>query len=82
MKSLEFKIEINATAEKVYKTLIDPDQVLDWVRVFSAESWYEGGWDKGADITFYTTDDKGVPCGLRCVVERWLFNTLILIMSP
>ncbi|MFZ1495519.1 MAG: hypothetical protein WAS72_00600 [Saprospiraceae bacterium] len=67
MKKLQFKKEINATAQKVYETmlgLIDKSTYEQWVSVFNPTSTYEGKWDKGSKIYFIGTDENGKKGGM------------------
>ena len=72
MKKLQFKKEINATAQKVYETmlgLIDKSTYEQWVSVFNPTSTYEGKWDKGSKIYFIGTDENGKK-------EEWFLKLL------
>jgi len=52
MKKLEFKIDINATAKKVWDTMLSPKTYKEWVRVSWPGSNYQGKWAKGEKIRF------------------------------
>lgn len=52
MKKLEFKTEINAKREKVWKTMLDHDTYREWTNVGWPGSDYKGRWKQGEDIRF------------------------------
>jgi len=67
MEKLKFKIKINATAEKVYKTMLGLDNKSTyqyWTSAFNPTSTYEGSWKKGSKIYFVGTDENGKKGGM------------------
>jgi len=67
MKKLQFKTEINAPAEKVYKTMLGIDNIEtyeQWTAEFNPTSTYEGSWKKGSKIYFVGTDKNGKRGGM------------------
>ena len=49
MEKLQFKIEINATAQKVYEAMLglkDKNTYEHWTAAFNPTSTYEGSWEK------------------------------------
>ena len=55
MKKLQFKKDINASAEKVYNTMLgirNIETYQQWTSEFNPTSTYEGSWEKGAKIYF------------------------------
>ncbi|RIA09168.1 hypothetical protein OE09_0997 [Flavobacteriaceae bacterium MAR_2010_72] len=67
MKKLQFKIDIKASADKVYHTMLGIDNITtyeQWTSVFNPTSTYEGSWDKGSKIYFIGTDEKGKRGGM------------------
>ncbi|ETN96666.1 hypothetical protein SAMN04487906_2184 [Zhouia amylolytica] len=67
MKKLEFKIDINASAEKVYNTMLGINNIEtynQWTSEFNPTSTYEGSWDKGSKIYFIGTDKNGKKVGM------------------
>ncbi len=55
MKKLQFKKEINATAQKVYETMLglnDKSTYEYWTAEFNPTSTYEGNWEKGKQNSF------------------------------
>lgn len=65
METLQFKKEINASADKVYKTMIGKETFKQWTAVFNPSSDVEGGgdvegsWEKGSKILFVGTNEEG-----------------------
>lgn len=67
MQKLQFKREINASAQKVYETMLglkDKATYEYWVATFNPTSTYEGSWDKGSKIRFVGTDENGNKAGM------------------
>lgn len=67
MQKLQFKKEINASAQKVYETMLglkDKATYEYWVAIFNPTSTYEGSWDKGSKIRFIGTDENGKKAGM------------------
>ncbi len=73
MQKLKFKIEIKATAQKVYETMLGLNSKATyefWVAPFSPSSTYEGSWDKGSKILFIGIDEKGKKGGMVSQIEE------------
>jgi hypothetical protein len=67
MKKVQFKKEIKASAEKVYKTMLGIDDIEtynQWTAEFNPTSTYEGSWEKGSKIRFVGTDENGKKGGM------------------
>lgn len=67
MQQLQFKIAINATAQKVYENMLglkDKSSYEYWTAAFNPTSTYEGSWAKGSKIHFVGTDEKGKKGGM------------------
>lgn len=67
MKKLEFRIEINALAQKVYETMLglnDKSTYEYWTSIFNPTSTYEGSWTKGSKILFVGVDENGKKGGM------------------
>jgi len=56
---MHFEIDIDASAGKVYQTMLDKKKYSEWTAVFNATSHFEGSWKKGAKILFLGTDTDG-----------------------
>jgi len=67
MQRLNFKIQINASAQKVYETMLGLKEKLTyeyWTAAFNPTSTYEGSWDTGSKILFTGTDESGKKGGM------------------
>ena len=67
MKKLQFRIDINARAEKVYNTMLGLNNIEtyeQWTAEFNPTSTYEGNWEKGTKIYFTGTDENGKRGGM------------------
>lgn len=67
MRKLQFKININASANKVYDTMLgisNKSTYEQWTALFNPTSTYEGSWAKSSKIMFFGTDDKGEKGGM------------------
>ena len=73
MQKLQFKIEISASAQKVYETMLGLKSKATyeyWVSPFSPSSTYEGSWDQGSKILFIGLDEKGKRGGMVSEIEE------------
>jgi uncharacterized protein YndB with AHSA1/START domain len=59
MKKLEYKTEIAAKREKVWKTMLEQDSFREWTNVSWPGSRYEGNWKQGEDIRFIGGEGQG-----------------------
>lgn len=67
MKKLIYKQSINASAEKVYKTMLGLEQIgtyEEWTAAFNPTSSYEGNWEKGSKMMFVGVDESGQKGGM------------------
>jgi hypothetical protein len=67
MKKLQYKQAINASAEKVYNTMLGIGNIKtyeQWTAEFNPTSTYEGNWEKGSKILFIGTDKDGKRGGM------------------
>lgn len=67
MKKLQFKKDINASAEEVYNAMLGIGNIgtyEQWASEFNPTSTYEGSWEKGAKIYFIGTDENGKRGGM------------------
>lgn len=73
MKKLQFKKEVNASAQKVYETMLglkDKSSYEYWTSVFNPTSTYEGSWEKGSKIYFVGVDESGKRGGMVSEIEE------------
>lgn len=59
MKKLEYRININAPAEKVWNAMLNRDTYIEWTNVSWPGSSYEGNWKQGENIRFVGPDGTG-----------------------
>ncbi len=52
MKKLEMKIDIAASRQKVWETMLAPATYKQWVDVSWPGSYYEGEWKQGQNLRF------------------------------
>ena len=67
MRKLKFTKKINASAEKVYNTMLGINSIETyegWTSEFNPTSTYEGKWDKGSKLYFIGTDENGKRGGM------------------
>ena len=67
MEKIQFKKEINASAQKVYETMLGLKNKASyeyWTAAFNPTSTYEGSWDNGSKILFVGTDENGKKGGM------------------
>ena len=67
MKKKQYTKEIQASAEKVFKTMLGIGNIETyekWTAEFNPTSTYEGNWEKGAKIYFIGTDENGKRAGM------------------
>jgi len=70
MVKLEFSIDIQASAQKVFDVVTGKETAAAWISVFSPHSFFEGSWDEGQKITFKTPDEHGRINGMVCRIEK------------
>ncbi len=59
MERIKFEITINATAEKVYSTMLADATYRQWTAEFNPSSYYEGKWETGAKMLFAGISKEG-----------------------
>lgn len=72
MQKLQFQIEIQAEARKVYNTMLglpDKSTYEFWTSVFNPTSTFEGNWEEGSKIYFVGQDENGKRGGMVSRVE-------------
>jgi hypothetical protein len=78
MEKLQFKIDINASNEKVWNTMLEKETYNKWTEVFSPGSHYVGNWSKGSKILFLGPGADGKVGGM---VSRIKDNRLYEFIS-
>ncbi|KAA5546783.1 SRPBCC family protein [Adhaeribacter rhizoryzae] len=79
LESLHFQISIQASAEKVYRTMLDANHYTTWTAVFSPSSRYTGSWEKGAKIQFLGEDQDGNLGGMVSRIKENIPNQFVSI---
>lgn len=73
MEKLQFTIAIEASAQKVYETMLglkNKETYNRWTAAFNSTSTYEGTWEKNTKMLFIGTDEKGEKGGMISMVEE------------
>lgn len=73
MRKVQFKIQINAPAEKVYETMLgikDKRNYEYWTAAFNPTSTFEGSWDEGSKIHFTGVDENGKKAGMASEIVK------------
>ena len=83
MKKLEFKIDIDASAKKVWETMINPQTFKEWISASYPGSYYKGQWKKGENIKFLSADNAGT---LATILEltpyEYILAKHIAVINP
>ncbi|MBL8030255.1 MAG: SRPBCC domain-containing protein [Candidatus Doudnabacteria bacterium] len=59
MQKLHFIVEINASKEKVWDTMLADQTYREWTLVFNPSgSYFKGDWSQGSKMLFVGTDPK------------------------
>ena len=59
MKKLEFKTEIAAKRDKVWRIMFGPKTYREWVNVSWPGAYYQGEWKTGENMRFIGDNGKG-----------------------
>ena len=78
-EKIQFSTLVNATPEKVYRTMLDEKTYRDWTAVFNPTSHYKGSWEKGTKILFLGTDKDGNQGGMVSRIAENVPNTFVSI---
>ena len=79
LEKMYFEINIEASPEKVYKTMLDDKHYREWTSEFHPGSYYEGTWEKGSKILFLGPDDKGNVGGMVSRIKENIPNEFVSI---
>ena len=60
MKLLEFKTQINAPADKVWKVLFTQDENRNWPSAVNEGTCFEGNWEEGSVMRFLDDENNGM----------------------
>lgn len=67
MKTLTYDVLIEASPAVVWQTMLDDQTYRQWVKAFSADSYYDGVWEQGAEIRFLDPNLGGTKAVLEQV---------------
>lgn len=82
MEKLQFKVNINAPATKVYELMLGITHKTtyeEWTALFNPTSTYEGSWDKGSKILFLGVDENGQQGGMVSRIAENIPNQFVSI---
>ncbi len=82
MKKLQFRVSINAPANKVYGFMLgikSKSTYEQWTSLFNPTSTYEGSWEKGSKILFIGVDENGEKGGMVSKIVENITNQLVSI---
>ncbi len=60
MKKLEYTTHINATPERIWNTLWDPESYKKWASVMNDGARYEGNFEERSIISLYDAKNNGM----------------------
>ncbi len=70
MEKLEFNIDINAPAQKVWSVLWNDDTYPQWTAVFTEGSRAESDWKEGSKILFLDAEGNGMFSKIKTLDEN------------
>ncbi len=82
MEKLQYKVNINAPASKVYDLMLgikNKSSYEQWTALFNATSTYEGNWAKGSKILFVGFDEQGEKGGMVSRIAEIIPNKFVSI---
>lgn len=53
MQRLRYTVTIDASRERVWKTMLEPATYRQWTKAFSPDSQFRGEWIEGSHIVFF-----------------------------
>jgi uncharacterized protein YndB with AHSA1/START domain len=63
-ENLYFQITIDASVDKVYKTMLDKKDYTEWTAEFDPTSHFIGSWEQESKMLFIGTDKDGMESGM------------------
>ncbi|MFM7053688.1 MAG: SRPBCC family protein [Bacteroidota bacterium] len=82
MEKLQFKIEIDASASKVFDIMLgitNKSTYEQWTALFNPTSTYEGSWNTGNKMLFLGVDEFGDKGGIISEIAENVLNKFISI---
>jgi uncharacterized protein YndB with AHSA1/START domain len=77
LERLHFEVPINAPVQKVYTTMLHPEQYRQWTAAFNPTSQYRGTWEKGSTMHFIGTGKEGKEEGMVSIVRENIPNQFL-----
>jgi hypothetical protein len=74
MTTLEFKIEINASKEKVWNILWNDETYRKWTNVFCEGTYAVSNWNEGDKIHFLSPNGEG----MNSIIDKKIENEYIV----
>ncbi|MGZ5188869.1 MAG: SRPBCC domain-containing protein, partial [Kaistella sp.] len=60
MKLLEYKIQINATPDRVWEVLFTQDADRNWPSAVNEGTYFEGTWEESSVMRFLDAENNGM----------------------
>jgi len=79
MEKLNFSIDIKATKEKVWNTMLEDKTYRAWTEAFTPGSHYIGDWNKGSKILFLGPGENGKMGGMVSRIKENKLHEFISI---
>lgn len=79
LEPVHYEILINASPEKVYKTMTDQATYSEWTHSFNPSSSFRGSWEKGSEIRFFGIGEDGKEEGMVSKIRENIPNRFIHI---
>lgn len=79
LEKLTFQIQIDASADKVYTMMLDPEHYRTWTSIFNPLSSFKGSWEVGSKILFIGSDEKGNEFGMVSRIRENIQNEFVSI---
>lgn len=82
MQKLQFNVNINAPAAKVYDVMLGISKKStyeEWTALFNPTSTYDGSWDKGNKMLFIGVDENGERGGMVSKIAENIPNQFVSI---
>jgi len=82
MNNIQFTISINASASKVFDTMLglsNKSTYEQWTALFNPTSTYEGKWEKGSKMHFVGVDENGEKGGMVSEIADCIPNQFVSI---
>jgi hypothetical protein len=80
MEKLQFKVNINAPAAKIYDFMLGIQSKTtyeQWTSLFNPTSSYEGNWEKGTKMLFVGVDSNGEKGGMVSRIAENIPNRFV-----